>query len=305
MLILVNLCIYSSSTTIPAAGAQSMVHPLRKVLVRRPTSSFGVSDYTRWHYTATPDVDRAQQEHDAFVALLRTYGADVIYHEVDLPEHADALFVHDPACITDYGAIILKMGKPLRVGEEAALEQTLNANGIATLYTLHGNATAEGGDMLWLDRTTLAVGRGFRTNDEGIQQIKHALKDTDITVLVVDLPYDQGKDACLHLQSLMSLIDTDLALVYKKFLPVWFVHYLEQKGFKLLAVPEEEYASMAPNVLALAPKVCLTIEGNVATKKLLEDAGCTVYTYKGDEISHKAEGGATCLTRPLLRAYTS
>jgi N-dimethylarginine dimethylaminohydrolase len=307
MRLIIMLCILLTGTYmlsgIPQSGCQSMVHPLKKVLVRRPTGSFGVADYTRWHYTGQPDVAVAQSEHDAFVDIMRKNNIEIVFHDTDLPDLADAIFVHDPAVITDFGAVILRMGKPLRNGEEDALENTLNKSGIPTLYKLHGTATAEGGDIIWLNQNTLAVGRGFRTNDAGIRQIQEALKNTPIDIIVVDLPYDQGKDACLHLQSLISLIDTNIALVYKKLLPVSFIHYLEQNGFQLIEVPETEYATMGPNVLALAPKVCLTIEGNPLTKKLLEENGCIVHTYKGDEISHKAEGGATCLTRPLERVY--
>ena len=282
-------------------GGHSMVAPLKKVLVRRPDADFGVQDYKTWHYTAQPDVQKAQQEHDAFVAIMQQQGIEVAYHITPCPGRADAIFVHDPVILTNNGAIILRMGKALRHGEEEAIEQTLHELGIPTLYKLHDDATAEGGDILWLDETTLAIGRGFRTNDAGIAQIQEAVKDLGVKVIVVELPYDQGKEACLHLQSLISLVDYKTALVYKKLLPVSFVAYLERVGFTLVDVPDNEYLTMGPNVLALAPKVCLTIEGNHETKRRLEHAGCTVHTYKGDEISHKAEGGATCLTRPLLR----
>lgn len=285
----------------PTFGGHSMVRPLAKVLVRRPNNSFAVSDYRKWHYAAQPNLENAQKEHDAFVAILKQNNAEVIYHNENLPKHADAIFVHDPVLITNNGAIILHMGKPLRNGEEDAVEKTLHAHGIPTLYKLHGDAIAEGGDIVWLDDTTLAIGRGFRTNEEGIRQITQAVKDLGVNVMVIELPHDQGKDACLHLQSLISLIDDTTALVYKKLLPVSFVQYLQDKGYNLIDVPDNEYVTMGPNVLALAPKVCLTIEGNHETKRRLEEAGCIVYTYKGDEISHKAEGGATCLTRPLLR----
>jgi dimethylargininase len=282
-------------------GSQSMVAPLKKVLVRRPDTSFAVTDLQKWHYTAAPDLKTAQQEHDNFVDILKKEGVEVLYHAALMPEHADAIFVHDPVLVTSKGAIILRMGKVLRRGEEDAIQAALDKLGIPTLYKLHGDATAEGGDTLWLDETTLAIGRGFRTNDEGIRQIKEAVAPLGVTVMVVDLPYDQGPEACLHLQSLISLVDHKIALVYKKFLPVFFVNYLEKNGFALIEVPEKEYMTMGPNVLSIAPKICLTIEGNPETKRRLEAAGCTVYTYTGNEISLKAEGGATCLTRPLLR----
>lgn len=155
--------------------------------------------------------------------------------------------------------------------------------------------------MLWIDNKTIAIGRSFRTNDEGIKQIQSMVQPHGVKVIPVSLPYDQGKEACLHLQSLISMIDNDLAVVYKKLLPVAFVQTLEDKGIRTIDVPEKEYLTMGPNILALSPRKVLTIDKNPITKRMLEKEGCKVYTYKGEDLSLKAEGGATCLTRPIHR----
>lgn len=283
-------------------GCQSMVAPLRRVLVRRPDAAFNVSDPERWHYATQPDLAAAQQEHDALSALLHESGAEVIYHDAVLPEHADAIFVHDPVIVTERGAIILSMAKALRRGEEAAMEATLKGLDIPIQARLQGSARAEGGDLLWLDEKTLAVGQGFRTNREGQRQLGELLADDGITLIPVDLPYYKGSGACLHLMSLISLVDYDLAVVYLPLLPVAFWQELRDRGYRLVEVPDSEFATMGPNVLALAPGKCLMLENNPITRQRLEAAGCTVITYKGDEISLKAEGGATCLTRPIWRA---
>jgi len=282
-------------------GSQSMVEPLRRVLIRRPDAAFGAADPARWHYTARPNLEIAQQEHAALVSILREAGAEVIDHDAPLPDHADAIFVHDPAIVTDAGAIILQMGKELRRGEEAAMARTFEKQGIPILYTLHGEATAEGGDLLWLDHDTLAVGQGFRTNRAGLQQLQEALGGLGVEVIPVPLPYFGGAEACLHLMSLISVLDHDLAVVYPRLLPTPFWQLLRERGFQLVEVPEEEFATMGPNVLALAPRQCLAIAGNPITRRRLAQAGCQVRTYEGNEISLKAEGGATCLTRPVLR----
>lgn len=282
-------------------GGHSMVAPLQRVLVRQPDEAFGFADPSVWHYTEQPNLIAAQQEHEHIVEVLRSEGVEVLFHNQYLPSLADSIFVHDPIIVTDYGAIVLRMGKELRRGEEAAIAMTIRSLGIPVLHKLTGTATAEGGDMLWLDARTLVVGRGFRTNQEGINQIRAALAPYDVAVLQVDLPYDQGQQACLHLQSLISMIDDHLAVVYSKYLPVAFIEMLEERAIAWLQVPEEEYASMAPNILAIKPKVVLMLQDNIKTIKMLQSVGCKVYTYQGDEISHKAEGGATCLTRPVLR----
>lgn len=282
-------------------GGHSMVAPLRRVLVRRPDAAFAVDDPERWHYTARPELAAAQAEHDALVGTLRRAGAEVLYHDAPQPERADAIFVFDPALITDEGAIILSMGKDMRRGEEAAMAARFAQLDIPVLATLHGDARAEGGDMFWLDQHTLAIGLGFRTNAEGARQIAEALKPLGAQVLAVDLPYYTGPEACLHLLSLISLVDHDLAVVYPPLMAVSFWQELRRRGMRLVECPEAEFATMGTNVLALAPGECLMLEGNPVTRERLEAAGCEVQTYRGREISLKAEGGPTCLTRPLLR----
>jgi dimethylargininase len=279
-----------------------MVAPLRRVLVRRPEAAFGAADPARWHYTARPDLAAARQEHASLVATLQRFGAEVCYHDAPLADHADAMFVHDPAIVTEQGAIILRMGKQLRCGEEAAIAATFAALDVPILATLEGEALAEGGDLLWLDRNTLAAGIGFRTNYHGILQLRAALEPLGVTVLPVELAYDSGPEACLHLMSLISMLADDLAVVYLPLLPVPFYQELQRRGIRLIEAPEQEFRqTMATNVLALAPYECLMLEGNPITQARLQAAGCEVQTYRGNEISLKAEGGATCLTRPILR----
>jgi len=282
-------------------GSQSMVEELKRVLVRRPDAAFGNADPEQWHYTSQPDLAGARAEHEALVATLEGFGCDVVFHGAPLPEHADAIFTHDPVIVTDAGAIVLRMGKGERRGEEAAIAATLEDLGVPILTTLEDEATAEGGDLMWLDHETLAVGRGYRTNTEGFRQLTAALRPLGAKTIEVQLPHAGGPAACLHLMSLISMIDHDLAVVHLPLLPVPFVELLGDRGIELVEVPESEYPTMGPNVLALAPRRCLMLEGNPGTKARLEAAGCEVLTYRGNELSLKAEGGATCLTRPILR----
>jgi len=282
-------------------GSQSMIKLLRRVLVRRPDEAFGRADPVRWHYTEQPNLALARQEHDAFVASLRQAGTEIIYHDEALPDHADAIYVHDPALVTNEGAIILSMGKALRRGEEAALTRSFEALDIPILYRLHGTARAEGGDLMWLNEQTLAVGLGFRTNAEGLRQLQEALTPLGVECIPVQLPYYLGPEACLHLMSFISLVDERLAVVYPPLMPVPFWQYLTEQNFRFIEVPSEEFETMATNVLALAPGQCLMLAGNPITQQRLAAAGCEVLTYQGHEISLKAEGGATCLTRPILR----
>jgi N-dimethylarginine dimethylaminohydrolase len=191
-----------------------MHETLRVVMVRPPDGAFGQADPSRWHYTSRPDLNAALDEHAALVEILRRSGAEVVAHDQPLPDHADALFVHDPILVTDVGAIILRMGKLLRRGEEEALAAALAKLGVPILGRLTEPAVAEGGDLLGLDHSTLAAGLGFRTNAEGLRQLAVILASIGVTVVPVPLPHGGGPDACLHLMSLISVLDHDLAVAY-------------------------------------------------------------------------------------------
>jgi N-dimethylarginine dimethylaminohydrolase len=197
--------------------------------------------------------------------------------------------------------IICNMGKGGRINEPHSQLKAYKNNNIPILGIIEAPGTLEGGDVAWLDDKTLAVGHTYRTNPKGIRQLKALLEPNGIEVIVAELPHYKGKNDVFHLMSILSPVDENLAVVYSPLMPIKFRNELLARDFKLIEVPDEEFESMGCNVLAIAPKQCLMVAGNPTTQKLLEDAGCKVTTYKGDEISVKGGGGPTCLTRPLLR----
>jgi dimethylargininase len=279
-----------------------MVGRLRRVVMRRPGEAMAAADPAEWHYTGAIDVEEARHAHDAFADSLRAWNVEVLYHEAPLPDHSDSVFVFDPVLVTDHGTLVLSMGKERRRGEEEPLARTLQECGVPVFGRLTGDARVEGGDTLWLDHDTLAVGRGFRTNAEGVRQLRALIEPVGVTVLDYDLPYFTGPDACLHLLSVMSPIDVDLAVAYPPLMPTAFWAELRRRGVRLLEVPEEEFvATQATNVLAVSPRRCIMLDGNPVTRQLLEMADCEVVTFPGEPLSLKAEGGPTCLTRPVLR----
>ena len=283
-------------------GAQDMVGRLRRVVVRRPDEAMAAADPALWHYTAPIDLGAAREAHDQLVAALRAWDVEVLLHDEPLPEHADAVFVFDPALVTDAGALLLRMGKDVRRGEEEALGRCLERHGVPLFGRIDGDGCVEGGDTLWLDHDTLAVGRGFRTNDGGVRQLRKLLAPLGVRLLDYDLPFFTGPEACLHLLSLISPVDVDLAVAYPPLMPTAFWSELQRRGVRLLKVPEEEFAhTQATNVLTVSPRRCVMLDGNPATRRLLEDEGCEVVTFPGEPLSFKAEGGPTCLTRPVLR----
>jgi N-dimethylarginine dimethylaminohydrolase len=278
-------------------GCQSMTAPLRRVLVRRPGATGRWREYG-WH--AEPDAARLAVEHEAFVAALAEAGTEVVVADPAPDGNLDAVYTYDPALVSDRGAVLLRPGKAGRRGEPALLEADLKAAGVPVASRLEAPALAEGGDTLWLDEATLLVGRGYRTNDAAIDALVAALPGVE--VLAFDLPYLHGPGEVLHLLSLLSPLDLDLAVAYPPLMPVRLVELLAERGVRLVEVPDDEFETMAPNVLALAPRVALALEGNDETRRRMERAGVDVRVYQGDELSRKGDGGPTCLTRPLLRA---
>jgi dimethylargininase len=279
---------------------QEQTSPLRRVLVRPPLAE-DLRAWAGYGWRSAPDPGRASAEHEAFRAALSDGGAEVITGGTPVPGDPDAIYAYDPTLLTDRGAILLRPGKPGRRGEPSALAKDLAAAGIPIAGELTEPATAEGGDMFWLDTETLLVGRGYRTNDAGIQQLRELLAPSNARVIGFDLPHLHGPDECLHLMSFVSPLDRDLAVAYLPLMPVRLVELLRARGIAFVEGPEEEFGSMGPNVLALAPRVALSLDGNPVTRRAMEAAGVDVRVYVGEEISRKGDGGPTCLTRPLDR----
>jgi N-dimethylarginine dimethylaminohydrolase len=275
-----------------------MTAPLRRVLVR-PPDPVALERWREYGWRARPDEERIAAEHQVLRDLLSAAGAEVLVGEPS-DENPDAVYVYDPALLVPGGgAVLLRPGKEGRRGEPDAVEPELRDAGVPVLGRLAPPAQAEGGDTLWLDAGTLAVGIGYRTNLAGAAALARILPDVE--VLPLDLPHFRGPGEVLHLLSLISPLDRDLALVHLPLLPARLVQLLEERGVALVEVAEDEFDSLGCNVLALGPRIALTVAGNPQTRRRLEAAGVEVRIYEGSELSLKGDGGATCLTCPLER----
>jgi N-dimethylarginine dimethylaminohydrolase len=275
-----------------------MTGRLRRVLVRPPAPGSWAA-WKSYGWREEPDPAGLEEEHEAFRALLDEAGAEVIVAATPHGLDPDAIYAYDPALVTEDGAVMLRPGKEGRRGEVDAMAADFVEAGVPIAARLEAPATAEGGDTLWLDETTVLVGRGYRTNDEGIAQLARALPGVE--VMAFDLPHLRGASEVMHLMSLLSPLDADLAVAYPPLMPVRLMELLAEREIEVVDVPDEEFETMGPNVLALAPRVALALEGNDETRRRMEAAGVDVRVYRGDEISRKGDGGPTCLTRPLLR----
>lgn len=287
-------------------GGHSMVSRLRRVIVKRPSDAFVDRDHitAQWQalgYTAPPELDAATREHGELTALLQRLGAEVLFLPSDATCTLDSLYPHDPVLISNGGAILLNMGKSARRAEVAAMARALEDWKVPTLGRLAGAATAEGGDLVWLDTHTLLAGEGFRTNAAGIASLQVLLAPLEVEVIAVPLPYGSGPEACLHLMSLISMLDDDLMVAHRPLLPVFIVRWLQARGIEIVDSAPQELSTQACNVLAVAPREVVMLVGNSITEQRLRDIGCKVHVVHGDEIALKGSGGPTCLTRPLLR----
>jgi N-dimethylarginine dimethylaminohydrolase len=278
-------------------GCQSMTGELRRVLVRAPRAE----DLHGWQncgWRGEPNAAAIAREHDAFCSLLADGGAEVVYAESPVDGNPDAIYTYDPALVADEGALLLHPGKEVRRAEVEAMAEDFERAGVPIAGRLDDPAWAEGGDCCWLDERTLLAGCGYRTNEAGIARLRELLPGVE--VIAYDLPHWHGRDEVMHLMSLLSPLAPDLAVVYEPLLPTRLAQLLDERGVELVPVPDEEFDSMGSNVLALAPRVALAVEGNPVTRERMERAGVEVLTYTGEELS-KGDGGPTCLTRPLLR----
>jgi N-dimethylarginine dimethylaminohydrolase len=230
--------------------------------------------------------------------VLAEAGAEVVVAE---PTTLDAIYAFDPALVSHDGAVLLRPGKDLRREEADALAVELERAGMPVVGRLEEPALAEGGDLIRLDRRTLLAGRGYRTNSDGIWACERIL---GVETLVFDLPHLRGPGECLHLLSLLSPLADDLVVAYPPLMPVRLVQLLAERDIRIVEVPDEEFATLGPNALALAPRVALLPEHNAETRRRLEAAGVEVLVYAAQELS-KGDGGPTCLTLPLARGTLS
>jgi N-dimethylarginine dimethylaminohydrolase len=279
---------------------------LKKVAIRTSAVAFNSdaridAEWKKLNYHSRPDLKGANTEYAAVEKMLAATGAEVIR----LPDGdgltLDSLYAHDALVITPRGLVRPHMGKPARRLEPKVNGAYLESLGFPVVGEITAPGLLEGGDLVWIDRNTLLAGIGYRTNQEGANQLAK-LAGSDVNVLSFDMPHYKGKSDVFHLMSVLSPLDADLALVYLPLMPVRLVEFLESRSIKFVHVPEQEFDTMGCNVLALGPRHAIMVEGNPETERRLREAGVKVEAFKGYEICRKGEGGPTCMTRPLVRA---
>lgn len=281
---------------------------LKSVFIKPAKNAFLSSEtlHNQWrelNYLSQPDFVVAKKEYNNFENCLEIEDIEIHYFPKDESLTIDSIYCRDAAIATNFGMILCHMGKLERQAEPSAQKQYYLRNNIAILGEIKSPGTLEGGDVAWVDEKTLAVGHTYRTNEEGISQLKKMLEPYGIEIIIVELPHYKGSLDVFHLMSIFSPVDKDLAVIYSPLMPIKFRNELIKRGFSFVEICDDEFESMACNVLALAPRKCLVLKGNPKSHKKLKDAGCEVISYSGEEISIKGGGGPTCLTRPIFRTF--
>lgn len=286
-------------------GAQDRSKPLARVMMRAPGPAMAAADPAEWHYGPQFNPERAQAQHAKLAEIVADSGAEIHWLASEADGLSDAMFVQDPSFVTQAGAVVLNMGKPLRVPEADLHVAAYAELGVPVIGRLTGDATVESGDCVWIDPETLAIGRGARSNQAGIDAVAAILAPHGMRVQAYDLPYWTGPAACLHLMSMISPLAPKMALIHAPLMPYALWADLTARGWTLLHAPEDEFAAsngLSLNVLMLSPKDVVMVDGFPKPRALMEAHGCRVQVFEGDALCIACEGGPTCLTRPILRA---
>lgn len=289
-------------------GYQSDTGTLHKLVLKHVKDAF-VDDAkidAEWqdlNYFGRPDLEAAIAEYDRFIEALRTFSPEIeiSFLPSDPATTMDSLYPRDASIACNRGMILCNMGKPARHAEPEAERRLYETLGIPVAGAITGEGRIEGGDVTWIDEDTLVVGRGYRTNDEGIRQLKALLDGTGAEVIEVPLPHYKGPSDVFHMMSILSPVDEGVLLVYSPLMSVPFREELIRRGYRLVEVPDEEFETMGSNVLAVAPGKCIMVSGNPVTERRLREAGIELIVLEGREMCLRGAGGPTCMTRPITR----
>ena len=287
-------------------GLNSNVSTLKTVLLKNPQAAFKSQKTIdlQWqdlNFIDKPDFKKSVTQYENFIDILNDNHVEILYIPEDEKTSLDSIYTHDPIFMTPNGAVIGNMGKTQRKPETIMMKNYLNEIGVPILGEIINDATLEGGDVIWIDEKTVAAGLTYRTNIKGIDQLRKILSTISVEVISVDLPHWNGPVDVLHLMSLISPLNENLFLIYKKLLPISLLKLLKKLDIKTISIADEDYDSLGCNVLPLSTTKCLITSGNDKTFKIIEDNGIEVIEFQASEICYKGSGGPTCLTRPIYR----
>jgi N-dimethylarginine dimethylaminohydrolase len=291
-------------------GCTTDVGRLRVVLMHRPGSEVLVVDTAKrldnnafgdvqagwyWRGTEGPDLAAMQAQHDAYVAVLKAEGVEVVYLDEAAPGRMKSCYTRDAVVGVGGGALIMRLGPRIRRGEELPATRTLARLGCPILRTISGTGVAEGGSFAWINSRTAVIGLSSRVNEEGALQVEEVLRSQGVELLKVHLTGYR-----LHIDGLFVMIAPDLALASITLLPFWFLQKLKDLGIRLIELHHEDDGAII-NSLAVAPGRVIMPEGvSGYTMDRLALHGVEVITVPYDKMI-SGGGGLHCSTAPLVR----
>lgn len=292
-------------------GCNNDVGQLRMVLMHRPGDEMNVVDPSKklndigawgdvkagwyWRGPELPDFDEMRSQHDEYVKVLREEGAEVVYLDKCAEGKMKSVYCRDSVIAVDGGAIVTRMGPPIRRGEELPVTRTLANLGMPILRTISGTGLMEGGSFAFLNPTNAVVGISSRVNEEGARQVEEILNAQGVTLHRVDLTGYR-----LHLDGNFVMIDTHTAFLNPTLLPFTFLEKLEELGIQMVDVSPDDHPGVL-NVLATRPGRVIVGHGiSERTQEKLEKAGISTRYVEYDKVA-QGGGGLHCSTGPLIR----
>jgi N-dimethylarginine dimethylaminohydrolase len=277
---------------------------LEQVLVHEPGDEFkSVVDPDAWNWDGLPRQEKAAKEHGSLVEELESNGVEVLTLEGVTERLAESLFVRDVGFAIGGGIVVGKMVEETRHGEERRLSERMIELGAPIYHTVHGDGGFEAGNMVWIDRDTVAIGRSQTTNATGIRQVRTVLETFGVEVIEVPIFGSTKSTGQTHLALVFSMVSPDLALVYSEAVPPEFLDMLHDRGIETVSVPMREQRNRATSTIVIDPETVLLPSGNHQVRAALTDRGFHAIELSLREI-RKVGGGPKGLVLPLSRTVT-
>ena len=279
-------------------GVSSEVETLKAVLMRRPGREVEKFDHQAVRFKAAVDPDRFRSQHDCLAEIYKAHDVKVFYVEYQREDRPNAVFIRDLVFMTPEGAIVGRPAMAERRGEERFAAQALATLGVPILRTVSGDGIFEGANAMWVDRQTVILATGGRTNRPGYEQVEQELRRLGVTeVIHMQIPYGHA-----HIDGLLNLASHDIAMIHASQVPYDVCDTLKKKGFKLLEAPSQTEAkeTLGVNFVALRPGLVVQPDGNPRCREVLEENGIEVIPVDFSEIL-KGFGAVHCVTAFLKR----
>ena len=292
-------------------GCDNDVGQIRLCLMHRPGDEMNIVDPAQrieeigsygdrekgWYFQSDviPDWEEFRAQHDGLAQTLRDEGVEVVMLDSVEPDGIKSVYTRDSSIAIKGGAVVTRLARSIRRGEEAHVSKTLARLGMPILRTLHGTALMEGGSFAWLTPGVAVIARSICVNDEGCDQVEQVLNAQGVELLRIDMT---GYD--IHIDGALTMIDSNLAIIDPDLLPYGFLQQLAALGIDTIEIDEADDPWII-NCLAVAPGRVIMPRGmGSATEKALQQRGVEVIEIDYDKVQLNG-GGIHCSTCPLVR----